>query len=234
MSPSSGRAPLAVTADASGSIDTDATPIASYSFDFGDGSPGVGPQAEPTATHTYTTSGTYTVSATVKDTAGQSSTGIAQVVVTGNLVRNPGFESDTAGWNTTGSGASTTLARVSGGHTGAWAAQVANTGTAAGSCVLNDSPNWVTTSSAGGYTATIWVRAETAGASFKLRLREYVGGTLVGSAATQVTLTTAWQQVTVAYTPASPGSSTLDFNAYAVAAAPGTCFFADDAAIFLV
>jgi hypothetical protein len=44
VSPSSGTAPLTVVADASASTDTDATPIGSFLFDFGDGSPAVGPQ----------------------------------------------------------------------------------------------------------------------------------------------------------------------------------------------
>ena len=120
VAPASGALPLAVTADAAGSTATRA-PIKTYSFDFGDGSAGVGPQPGASATHTYTVAGTYTVEVTVTDTAGLSSTAKTDVTVlpNPNLVRNPGFESDTAGWNTTGSGASTTLARVSGGHTGA-------------------------------------------------------------------------------------------------------------------
>src|SRR5207245_5504289 len=36
VTPSSGTAPLGVTADASGSRDADTTPITSYTFDFGD------------------------------------------------------------------------------------------------------------------------------------------------------------------------------------------------------
>ena len=38
---------------------------------------------------------------------------------------------------------------------------------------------------------------------------------------------------TLTYVAASPGSSTLDFNAYVSSAAPGSCFYADDATIFL-
>ena len=82
VSPSSGTAPLAISADASASTDGDATPIASYSFDFGDGSAVVGPQATPTASHTYTTAGTYTVRVTVTDTAGLAATSAANVQVT--------------------------------------------------------------------------------------------------------------------------------------------------------
>jgi parallel beta-helix repeat protein len=79
VTPSSGSAPLAVTADASASSDGDATPIASYSFDFGDGSAPVGPQAAPTAPHTYAAAGTYTVKVTVTDTGGLTATATAAV-----------------------------------------------------------------------------------------------------------------------------------------------------------
>ena len=233
--PSSGTAPLQVTADASASTDTDATPIASYTFDFGEGSAVVGPQAGATATHTYTGAGTFTVTVTVTDTAGQPSTATAQVAVTTNqnLAGNPGFETATSGWNTSGSGVSCSLTRVSGAHSGSFSAALTNTSAGAGNCTLNDSPNWVLSTSAGTYTGTIWVRADTAGAVLKLRFREYVGSSLVGTATTQVTLTTSWQNVTVAYTTVSPGSSTLDFNAYVSSLAPSASFYADDASVLL-
>jgi PKD repeat protein len=69
-----------VSADASGSTDTDSTPIATYSFDFGDGTV-VGPQSGATASHTYSTTGTFTVKVTVTDTAGLSSTATSSVSV---------------------------------------------------------------------------------------------------------------------------------------------------------
>jgi hypothetical protein len=170
---------------------------------------------------------------TVKDTAGQASTATRQVVVAQNLVGNSGFESNTNGWNTSGSGVTCSLARVGGGHSGSWSAGTTNTSTSTGNCTLNDSPNWALTTSSGTYTGTIWVRADSAGATLKLRFREYVGSTLVSSQVTQVTLTTSWQQVVVAYTTVSPGSSTLDFNAYVSSLAPATSFYADDASIIL-
>jgi parallel beta-helix repeat protein len=77
-SPHSGSTPLAVTADASGSSDGDATPISSYRFDFGDGTV-VGPQSGATATHTYTTAGVFTITVTVTDTGGLSSTATTQI-----------------------------------------------------------------------------------------------------------------------------------------------------------
>jgi PKD domain-containing protein len=75
-----GAAPLIVTADASGSTDTDQTPIAQVIFNFGDGTPPT-TQAGRTATHTYATPGTYTVAVTVIDTAHLWSTMTATVTV---------------------------------------------------------------------------------------------------------------------------------------------------------
>ena len=233
VSPSSGPVPLEVTADASGSSDTDATPIASYSFDFGDGSATVGPQAGASADHSYPAAGTYTVTVTVTDTAGQSSSASSQVTASAaaNLVKNPGFETDLSGWNTSGSGANIVLTRVAGSHSGGWAAQLTNTGTTASAADLNDSPNWVKTTLPGNYVGGIWVRADTPGAIITLRFREYNGSTLVGTTSAQVALTTSWQQVSVTHTVVAPGASTLDFNVYVAKAAPGAVFYADDAFI---
>jgi PKD repeat protein len=62
---------LTVRADASTSTDTDAFPIATYHFDFGDGSPMVDVSAPvDTASHTYAAAGNYTVTLTVTDTGG--------------------------------------------------------------------------------------------------------------------------------------------------------------------
>jgi parallel beta-helix repeat protein len=232
LTPAAGMEPLYVRADASGSTDADATPIASYRFDFGDGSPAVGPQPGAIAGHTYATAGTYTVTVTVRDTAGLTGTATAQVVVRGNAVRNPGFETDLSGWNTTGSATGVALDRVAGGHSGGFAARLSNPGTAAGTCALNDGPDWARPTGAGTYSGSVWVRADAPGATLKLRFREYTGPVLVGSAMSQVTLTTAWQEISVRYTTQSPGS-TLDFNAYVSSAPQGTCFYADDAVIVL-
>jgi parallel beta-helix repeat protein len=229
VTPSSGPAPLQVAADASGSSDPDATPIQSYGFDFGDGSVPTGPQPGATAAHTYTADGTYTVAVTVTDTAGQSSTAHADVTVgsSQNLVANPGFEAGLTGWNTSGSGTGVTIARVSDAHSGSFAGELANTSTSPASCTLNDSPNWVRTTVSGTYTGSFWVKAPTAGATLKVRFREYDGTTNAGSVTAQFTLTTSWQHVFVNYAPSVLGS-TLDFNAYISSAPPGTCFTADD------
>ena len=77
--------PLTVTASAAGSTDTDSTPIASYSFDWGDGSTATVVNA-PTqsATHTYASAGTYAVTLTAKDTGGLTSS-----PVTSSITVNP-------------------------------------------------------------------------------------------------------------------------------------------------
>ena len=69
VSPATAVPPADITVSASGSSDTDNTPIASYTFTCGDGT-GFGPQAGPTGTCHYTTTGTFTVSVAVRDTAG--------------------------------------------------------------------------------------------------------------------------------------------------------------------
>jgi PKD repeat protein len=193
----------------------------------------VGPQAAATATHTYTDAGTFTVDVTVTDTAGLSSDATASVTVSlgpTNLVGNPGFETSVAGWNTSGR-AGVTLTRVSGGHSGAWSALVANTNaTTTPECTLNDSPNWAGSTSGGTYNASLWARADTAGAVLRLKIREYSGSTFVGQQASSITLSTTWTRIDVAYIPAVSGSN-LDLNAVVANAAPGTCFYADDVSV---
>jgi len=252
VTPTSGVAPFAVTANASGSTDTDPTPIASYAFNFGDGTATV-TQASPSASHTFTKAGTFTVTVTVKDTANLSSTATQQVISKLNLIGNSGFENNTSGW-TTGSSA-VTLTRVAGGHSGSRAAQLANTGSTATVCTLNDSPNWVNKTAAGTYTASLWVKGAIAGATLTLRLQELNGATVVGSATSTITLlrlqelngatvvgsatstitlSTSWQLITVSYTVKQPTRTALDFNAF-VNSVPArtTGFYADDASITL-
>src|ERR1700730_17018643 len=78
VTPSSGAAPLAVTADASAS--TSGVGIASYTFAFGDGTI-VGPQAGATAPHTYVGGGHFVAQVTVTDTNGATGTATKPVTV---------------------------------------------------------------------------------------------------------------------------------------------------------
>jgi hypothetical protein len=113
------------------------------------------------------------------------------------------------------------------------AARVANRGLVPQTCALNDAPNRVTTTSPGVYGAIVWVRGETAGATFKLRIAEWAANTKLGSARATVTLSTEWQPVSVSYRPTAPGLSSLDLSGYVLNASPGTCFLADDVGLSL-
>jgi PKD repeat protein len=76
-----------VTFDGSGSVDPDGT-IASYLWDFSDGSTGAG--VNPT--HTYLTPGTYTVSLTVTDDDGLTNTATTTATIQGQVVADVSLE----------------------------------------------------------------------------------------------------------------------------------------------
>jgi hypothetical protein len=150
-----------------------------------------------------------------------------------NLVGNPGFEVDSSGWSTSGSGSGVTLTRVEPGRNGsAGAARLTNGSSALKKCLLNDTPNWVTNTAAATYTAGIWVRADSPGATIKLKLIELDGATVVRSRTASRTLDTSWGQLTAALTSVPAGRS-LDVQVFVPKefAPPGTCFDADDASI---
>jgi hypothetical protein len=174
------------------------------------------------------------VTVTVKDTAGLSGTATKTVTVSSgatNLVGNPGFESNMTGWNA-GGRAGVTFGQASGGHSGSFAAVITNTNSSTiVECTLNDSPNWVKSTTPGTYQFSIWVRSDTPGASLKSRVREYTSsGASVGSGSSTVTLSTSWQQVTFSYNVTATGNN-LDFTPFITNAPPGVCFYADDASI---
>jgi PKD repeat protein len=77
VTPQQGYAPLQVSASGNGSTDSDGS-IVSWSLSFGDGYV----VNSSTAAHTYTVPGTYTVTLTVVDNAGLSSTATQMVSVT--------------------------------------------------------------------------------------------------------------------------------------------------------
>jgi PKD repeat protein len=228
--PSTGDAPLSVSF-----VDTSSGNPTAWAWDFESDNNVDSTQQNPT--HVYTTPATYTATLTVTNGAGSDSE-TRQIVVNQpgqptNLVGNPGFDVDTAGWSTAGSGTLVTLTRVTPGRDGTGGmARLFNGASGTRKCVLNDQPNWVTTTTAGTYTSSIWVRADQAGALIKINIREMNGSTVVKSRVGNFTLTTAWQKITVAHTILSPGS-TLDLQVFLpkAQAPPGTCFYADDASI---
>jgi PKD repeat protein len=79
-SPTSGPPPLTVNFNGSGSYDPDAgDSIASYTFNFGDGTSVT--QSTATVSHTYNKAGTYGATLTVTDTHGAKSTNAAEVTI---------------------------------------------------------------------------------------------------------------------------------------------------------
>lgn len=70
INPSSGPAPLRITARASASKSGKGAKLTSYEFDFGDGT--IRTQPSETISHTYTAPGTFTVRLTVTNSAGRS------------------------------------------------------------------------------------------------------------------------------------------------------------------
>ena len=83
-----GPVPLTVHFDASRSTDPDGG-IASYRFDFGDGTAGQS-GVSPLATHTFTTIGTFQATVTVTDSAGLASTARVTVTVAPRFPGDPG------------------------------------------------------------------------------------------------------------------------------------------------
>jgi PKD repeat protein len=80
--PRSGPAPLTVNLNGSGSSDPDAgDTIASYKFEFGDGTAAV-TQSTPTISHTYNSAGDYRARLTVTDSRGKESVNVAFVEIT--------------------------------------------------------------------------------------------------------------------------------------------------------
>ncbi len=87
--PTSGEVPLTVTFDGTGSFDPDGT-IASYHWDFGDGTEA----STATAEHTYTAEGVYHAILTVTDNIGHVGTDKITITVLGGSIY---FASDRAG-----------------------------------------------------------------------------------------------------------------------------------------
>jgi hypothetical protein len=147
----------------------------------------------------------------------------------GNLVRNPGFETGTSSWKTTGS-PDGLLLRVAGGHSGSYAAR---TGTrVASTVVLNDDPNTVASTTAGAtYAATAWLRTW-ADRPLTLRLREVPAtGQTLDTAATTVTAPDGqWHQLTLTYVAQRDGSM-LDLSVIGQDFPAGQWFLTDDVAL---
>ncbi len=236
MTPPAGLAPLAVVADASGSRDLEG-PIASYHFDFGDGTSL--DATTPTAAHLYPPGG-WLARVIVVDAQGAADTAEAEVVsspairdsTSSNLVANPSFVTDLRGWAGYGGG---TLTRESGGRTGSYAARIQGPLTYA-VFGINDSPNWVMKVPAAGtrYHISAWVHSALTAGRCRLQVREWLNGVQQGDAvfSPYVRLGTAWQQVLVDLLAFNVGS-TIDVQVLDEPVLGSEAFFVDDVSIAL-
>ncbi len=228
-SPSSGNVSVNAQLNAGGSTDNGS--IASYTFNFGDGSPVVGPQASAITNHTYT-AGNWTATVTVTDNLGATATATAAVTVSNapsNLVGNPGFETNLTGWSPVGSA---TLTRVTGGRSGSFCMEVKAPSTS--SYGVNDNPNWVASVPAIGtqYRLSAWVRSASHRGTIKLKVKEFVGSTQQGSTVYSpvLTLSATWQLLTVDYTSLRSGS-TIDLEVAGYPVVTQEIFQVDDVSI---
>lgn len=140
----------------------------------------------------------------------------------GNLLANGGFESSTDGWR----GYNATLALVTGGAEGSSAVRVSYAGSGS-SYSLYPSPRPVTSTVLGErFTASGQVRSSGSG-SLCLRIREYAGSALAGSALSCVTATASWQAIPpILYTALGSGNE-LEVYAYTTTVATGASFDVD-------
>jgi putative Ig domain-containing protein/PKD domain-containing protein/calcineurin-like phosphoesterase family protein len=230
--PLTGNEPLAVTASAAGSVDPEGQ-MSWYRFDFGDGVV-AGPALSMTANHTYI-SGQYDVTLTDEDAGGLQGVATQHVIVAvvppgPNLTTNPSFETSWSGWAAYNG---STLALVPGGFDGALSCS-ATAGVASGSFGINDSPNWVATTSAVGarYRISAWVRSEAATGQAKLRVTEFLGATKIGSTtfSNPVTLSPQWQMVWMDFITGAAGS-TLDLQIVDFPVTTGETFIIDNVSI---
>ena len=190
------------------------------------------------AQRTFAAAGTYTVRLQVTDDDGAPAVATRQVVVVAapppvaNLLSNPSFETNTSGWSPYQS----TLVREAqaGAPAGGFVVRVTrSTGT---SFTIDDGARAVPSLVAGTtYTAEAWVKAASAssvGKPIQIKLRERTAsGTVVadvGSA--NVSLTNAWQKITVSRTVVTAGGN-LGLRVSHGNAVAGDAFFADAAVL---
>jgi parallel beta-helix repeat protein len=216
LSMNAGQVPpgVHVTADASGSSDADAHGIASYTFDFGDGST-VGPQPNATATHTYVASGAHVVTVTVADTAGQSDTAHQTVSLTDRPLVTYHVDRADPTCSDSGNGTSTPFCTVS------RAAAIA----LAGDTVVvepGDYPEQVTPAATGMSGAPITFRADGSG----VRL---LGTTDLSTPGLWTsTATTAWRTPLTSASPVNQvflGGTRLAKAASATTTTPGSFYY---------
>jgi hypothetical protein len=139
-----------------------------------------------------------------------------------NLVTNPGFESDLAGWDTNNA----TLARIAEGHTGGFSAEVCSMGVI--DYTIDDDPATVPNAPVGvTYVAAAWVRLPSGQAAqpITLTIRERNGGN--EQTAETITADQTWREIRVMHTTSLTGAA-VDVYVGNVEEQQGGCFHIDD------
>ena len=237
MRPATGNAPLVTLADATGSSDPNG-PIASYTFDFGDGTV-VPAGASPTQSHTFA-AGNWIAQLTVTDSAGASHTVTAPLIVAPvnpgfNFALNPSVETDLAGWTPH---AGSSIQRVTGGFDGPHAIRIVGPDSLV-TFGVNDSPNWVMQTPQSHvdlpYRFSAWVRSPSNTGRARLQVREFKNGVKIGSTTFSpfVPLSATWQLITVDRFVMMAGS-TLDFQVYDYPVAPSEVMIVDNIGIHAI
>ncbi|MEZ0109027.1 hypothetical protein ABH920_003037 [Catenulispora sp. EB89] len=209
--PATGIINVPMTADASASFPGTAG-ITGYTFDFGDGTV-VGPQANPTAQHTYAAAGTYPVKITVTDANSTSATTNTKVtVLSGPAVANGDFEAGSlAGWTAAYNAGVTTTNP----HSGTYAGQI--NAPAGGTGSIEQVVNGLTPNTT--YTLTGWILTD--GGVTNLGTKKYSDPT--GADDTSVTTTaTTWTQLTTQFTTGATNTS-VDIYCYRSTAGTSAC-----------
>jgi hypothetical protein len=144
-------------------------------------------------------------------------------------IANQSVETTLTGWTGVYSSRSQASRVTSDGHEGSASVQVTNKTQTRGAAGVNAKPRPVTaTTSGASYTATVWVRGQTAGQVLYLLLKEFrPNGTVAGSRSVHVQVPdSGWYPLTVSYTAASGGDQ-LSMSIYCTNLAPKAWFHAD-------
>ncbi|HEU0023678.1 MAG TPA: DNRLRE domain-containing protein [Thermoleophilaceae bacterium] len=143
-----------------------------------------------------------------------------------NLIVNGSFEDSLGGWY----GYKAGLALVAGGADGQRALRVALNAVAT-SFSVSTSPHPVASPPAGArYEARAWARSATPGRTTCLRIREWQGGSVTGSAQACRAATSTWEQFpSVSYT--ASGGDSIEVYAYQLNAVTGDSFDLDGATL---
>jgi hypothetical protein len=152
-----------------------------------------------------TTAPPNTTTTVASTTVPPSTTSTTSAPGSPNLVTNPGFEANLAGWV---AGTKTALQRVNTPHSGAWSVRVTRA-SGTGNAVLDDSPSTVASAASRAYTASAWVSGPV-GLVARLLVVERRGTTTVRQTTADATLTsTAWRKLSLTV-PAPAAGNRLD------------------------